>query len=75
MTYVYGKRDYLKIGDYNAYCDVCGFKFKASELKDRWDGYKVCEKDYEPRHPQDFVRGVEPYPQPSDISPIDGSES
>lgn len=43
-------------GDWNAICDVCGFKFKASDLKDRWDGLKVCEKDWEPRHILDFIK-------------------
>lgn len=37
-------------------CDVCGFNFKNYELKDRWDGLKVCDKDWEPRHPMDFLR-------------------
>lgn len=53
-----GQADYYKHGDWNAICDVCGFKFKASQLRRRWDGFMVCEKDWEPRHPQDFVRGT-----------------
>lgn len=40
--------------EYNAICDICGFKFKASKLQKRWDGYMVCEKDNELRHPLDF---------------------
>jgi len=51
-----GEKDYLELGDFNAICDVCGFKFKASELQRRWDGYIVCEADYEQRHPQDLLR-------------------
>jgi hypothetical protein len=51
-----GSADYLKRGDWNAICDVCGFKFKASELKKRWDNMMVCEKDFEFRHPQDFLK-------------------
>lgn len=43
-------------GDWNAICDVCGFKFKALDLKRRWDGYYVCEEDWERRHPADFFR-------------------
>ena len=50
----------LKLGDYNALCDVCGFKYKASELKTRWDGIKVCSKDFETRHPQDLRRPARP---------------
>lgn len=50
--------DYLALGDWNAICDGCGKKFKASQLRRRWDGFMVCEKEWEPRQPQDFVRGV-----------------
>lgn len=53
-----GRADYLIDGDWNAICDSCGRKFKASQLKLRWDGFRVCKDDWEPRHPQDFVRGV-----------------
>jgi len=49
-------KDYLKRGSWNAVCDVCGFKFKAEDLRDRWDGYKVCTKDFELRHPQDLIQ-------------------
>ena len=47
----------LKLGDWNAICDVCGFKFKASKLQKRWDGAMVCKDDFEHRHPMDFFRG------------------
>ena len=43
-------------GSYSAICDVCGFKFKASELIRRWDGAMVDKACWEPRHPQDFIR-------------------
>lgn len=46
----------LKVGDWNAICDVCGFKFKASELRKRWDGLYVCTKDWEQRHESDLLR-------------------
>lgn len=42
--------------EYNAICDVCGFKFKASQLRKRWDGFMVCSADFEHRHPMDFYR-------------------
>jgi hypothetical protein len=45
-----------RVGDWNAICDLCGFKFKASELKKRWDGMMVCSEDFEQRHPQDFLK-------------------
>lgn len=53
-----GRADYLALGDFNAACDMCGKKFKASMLRKNWMGLMVCERDYEPRQPQDFVRGV-----------------
>ena len=49
---------YYKSGDNNAICDRCGKPFKASSLKKTWDGLYVCKKDWEPRQPQDYVRGV-----------------
>ena len=49
-------RNYYVPGDWNAVCDRCGFKFKASELREDWQGLRVCEEDYEERHPLDFLR-------------------
>jgi len=46
----------LQWGSYNVICDSCGLKFKSHELQRRWDGLMVCSKDYEQRHPQDFIR-------------------
>jgi hypothetical protein len=45
-------------GNWNAICDVCGREFRASQMTQRWDGLMVCKDDWEPRQPQDFVRGV-----------------
>jgi hypothetical protein len=64
-------------GDWNAICDVCGFKFKASQLRRRWDGFMVCSEDYEERHPQDLLR-VRPdrqsvpwvRPEPEDVERV-----
>lgn len=52
-----GKADYLKRKDHNAICDFCGEKFKASQLREQWDGLMACSKDYSPRHPQEYLRG------------------
>jgi len=27
-------------------------------MRKHWEGYYVCQEDWEVRHPQDFVRGV-----------------
>lgn len=48
--------NFYKSGDWNAVCDICGFRFKASKLKKNWKGQYVCEADFELRHPQEFVR-------------------
>ena len=45
-------------GDYNVICDYSGRKVKASECKKTWDGFFVHKDYWEPRHPQDFVRGT-----------------
>ena len=54
MSYLprYDKGDWLTI------CDVCGRKYKATNLKKRWDGLMCCDDDWEIRQPQDFVRGI-----------------
>jgi len=54
MSYTpsYAKGQWLTI------CDQCGRQYKSSELRMRWDNLMVCETDWEPRQPQDFVRGV-----------------
>lgn len=49
-------RAYLQWGSWNATCAVCGFRYKADQLKKRWDGLIVCEQDWEIRHPQDLIR-------------------
>ena len=49
-------KNHLILGDWNALCDSCGRKFKASSLKKRWDGLIVCKEDWEQRHPQDLLR-------------------
>jgi hypothetical protein len=49
---------YYAPGENNVICDRCGMRFKSSQVKRTWDGLYVCEKDWETRHPQDFVRSV-----------------
>ncbi len=53
-----GPNDHFVLGDSNAICDCCGFKFKQSQLRKRWDGAMVCSKDFELRHPQDSLKAV-----------------
>src|SRR3990167_4304507 len=56
-------RDWLKLGEYNALCDVCGLKRKSGQLIERWDGFMVCKPTIKPgcwemRHPQDLIRPI-----------------
>lgn len=54
---------------HNVICDICGRKFKSTELQKRWDGYMVCEKDWEPRNILDFYRVR------NDVHPLDWTRS
>lgn len=65
-----GKADYLELGDWNATCYECGRKFKGSQLVRHWRGYWVCQAHWEPRHPQDFVRGVVDNPAAPFVQPM-----
>jgi len=69
-----GRADYFAKGSYNVLCDECSWKYKAWQLKKRWDGLMVCPPCFEKRNPQDFVRGVKdahqlPFtrPEPPDL--------
>lgn len=67
-----GQADFYKPGDWNAVCSCCGHKFKASQLQKHWQGQMRCARCMEPRHPQDFVRGVKDDPSvPFTQKPID----
>jgi len=47
---------YFKSSQYNVICDRCGFKFKSGELRKDWQGLMVCDKDFETRNQQDFIK-------------------
>ena len=51
-------------GRWSAICDVCGFRYHSDQIRERWDGLKVCSKDWEQRHPQDFIKAIK-----EDITP------
>lgn len=54
-------------------CDRTGFKVLPGTLVKEWNGAMVRPKSWEPRHPQDFVRGRtespkgSPRPEPADV--------
>lgn len=54
-------------GKWKVICDVCGWEFYSDEVKKRWDGLLVCEKDFEHDHPQKYLRvNSDPKPLPAD---------
>jgi len=68
-------------GDPWGICDICGFKYRHSEL--RKDGYYtgllVCRADYTDKHPQDYVRAIrdrqavkDSRPRPTDVTVTSG---
>jgi len=50
------RKIYFKKGDWNAYCDICGFEYKASELRLNSDNLYVCKRDWEAKHPQEKIK-------------------
>lgn len=61
-----GRAGYLRLGDWNAQCSMCGKKRKASYLVRNWQGLYRCPEHNEPRQPQDFVR----VPQDNQLPPF-----
>jgi len=63
------ERDNYKHGDWNVICDYSGQKIKRSEARYTWDGHLVKAEFWEPRHPQDFLRGVKDQQAVKDARP------
>lgn len=38
-------------GDPLVICDICGFKMHRSQTRKTWNGLRVCNADWEPKHP------------------------
>ena len=76
------------LGQWKAQCDRCGFEYKSAKIRKEWTGLRVCSGPgtndcWEPRHPQDRVRGrkdrqsppwVRPEVDGPDVSPGSGNE-
>lgn len=63
-----------KAGKWKAYCDICGSEFYNDQLKEDFRGLMVCNKDFELRNPQDFVRTKPERITPPWTRPRDGAE-
>lgn len=53
-----GRPRNYKSGDFYCICDYSGFKIRRSEARKTWDGFLVRSDFWEPRQPQDLVRGT-----------------
>lgn len=65
-------------GDWNVYCDRCGFKYPRSQCEFEYVfGQRtllVCKKIcFEEQHPQDFLRGIPDRQYVPDVRDNDGS--
>jgi len=61
-------------GDFFRICDRTGFKIRAGRTRKEWNNRIVRDQSFEPRQPQDLVRGVpdlqavpEPRPRSRDV--------
>lgn len=75
----------FELGKWKAVCQRCGHDFKNTQLRLEWTQLRVCSGPgtndcWEPRHPQDNVKGkadrqsprwVSPEPEPIFLSPND----
>ncbi len=69
---VKGRADYYASGDWNVVCYECGRKRKAGQMWRYWQGYWLCPEHWEPRQPQDFVRGIKDVQTPPWVQPMPG---
>ena len=53
----------FRLGDHNSLCDQCQKKFWASDLREDWRGLYLCDSCFQPRHPQEFLKGHKDDPQ------------
>ena len=57
-------------GHFLRQCDRTGFTVWDDETTKEWDGAIVWDRVFEPRQPQDFIRGVEDDPSVPDPRPL-----
>lgn len=62
-------------GTYSAICDRCGFEYKARQLRQQWNNLRCCigpetNDCWEPRHPQESVRGKRDNQMPPWVRPV-----
>ena len=47
-----------KSGDHWVECERTGMVIRSSDARKEWTGLVVAKEEWEPRHPQDFLRGI-----------------
>ena len=62
-------RDQYRKGGFWRIDDRTGFRVRAWDTKKEWTGALVSESQWEPRHPQDYVRGKPDYRGKANPSP------
>ena len=67
-------------GQWKAQCDRCGFEFKAKQIRLEWTGLRVCSGAgtndcWEPRHPQEKLRGKADRQAPPWVRPESSDET
>jgi hypothetical protein len=72
-----GTERHYKPGSFYRICDRTGFATRAERTQREWQGLIVRKEVFEPRQPQDFVRGVNdiqtvPYPRPRQVDFFSG---
>lgn len=70
-------RDTYRRGGFWRIDERTGFRERGYDTQKEWTGTIVAKEDFEPRHPQDFVRGrrdnmavPDPRPEPTDVNQI-----
>lgn len=68
-------KTYYAKGEHNVLCDYSGFKVKSGDVRRTWDGFVVATRFWEPRQPQDFVRGqVDKISTPAETTRSEGND-
>lgn len=62
-------RNTHRVGNWLVVCDECGLTYYNDQTRKRWDGALVCLKDWEPRHPQDYVHAKTESKPPTNVRP------
>lgn len=64
---LFNPRSWFKKGSYNVWCTVCAGTVKRGDARMRWDNVLVCNKCWDPYHPQD---GTSRTPESENKTPI-----